>query len=879
MKWLRFFRRADWDEERARELESYFDHEIADNLARGMSGEEASQAARRKLGNPTQIREEIYRMNSLTFIETFWQDFRYALRGLRKSPGFTAVALLSLALGIGATTAIFSAVYGVLISPYPYARPGEIWAPEVREIKGADRGFSFHHIPDYLEIRKLPAFSETMATMPEMRLLSNNRAPENLQAISVTANAFDFLGVPPILGRTIEPFDLQPNGQPQPVIVLSYGAWRRLFSGSAGALGQKLVLNDQPFTVIGVMPPRFGWWTNEGGWLVMPEDMRDTRSAAVIMRLKPGLSARAAEQQLQALHLRLAEQHPDNFPKNGFVTVLHNYLDITAASGAMQQSLQLLFGAVGFLLLIACANVANLELARATARTHEISVRMAVGANRGRLVRQLLTESVVLSMAGGALGIALAIGITKVVTIMMPADYLPNEARITVNNSVLLFSAAISVLTGILFGLAPALKSSRPDLVDALKDGSRTIGSGSGGRTRMALVIAEIALSVVLLMGASLTMRGFLQLQAVNPGFQADRVLMMGVNLAPNRYTTYSQRVSFTENLVNSLRAIPGVQSVAIGNGGLPFGGQSSRYSIEGQPKEESRRLSINLINSGYAQTLGIPLHVGRDLTPQEIAHAEPYALINFTASKLWPAGVNPIGAHVHLDQFEKFPPGLLSAPGLTPVVTIVGILADTRNDGIANPPAPAIYLPYTLIAPTGRTVALRTNTPPMALLNTVRERLRGLDKDQPLGRPITLEEVLGRQTAMPRFNLVLFGFFGFLGLSLAAVGIYSTLSYSVARRTHEIGIRVALGAKPGDVLHLVLTMAAQLLVAGLALGLAGSLLLVRFVNSEVFYAPRTDPVALGAVVLGLTVVALLACMIPALRASRLDPMLAFRHE
>ena len=879
MQWLRYFRRIRWDDERARELESYLEHEIADNLARGMSAAEARDAAHRKLGNQTQIREEIYRMNSLGFIETLWHDVRYALRGLRKSPGFTAVALLSLALGIGATTAIFSVVYGVLISPYPYARPGEIWAPEIREIKGQDRGFSFHHIPDYLELRKLPAFSETMATMPEMRLLTGNRPPENFTAVSVTANAFDFLGVPPILGRTIEPSDLQSDGQPQPVIVLSYGAWRRLFDGSDGALGQKLLLNDQPFTVIGVMPPRFGWWTDDGGWLVLPEDPRDTRSAAAIMRLKPGVSARSAEQQLQAFHLRLAEQHPNNFPKNGFITVLHNYLDITAASGTMQKSLQLLFGAVGFLLLIACANVANLQLARATARAHEISVRMAVGAKRGRLVRQLLTESVVLSVAGGALGVALAIGLTNAVTAMIPAGFLPNEVRITTNQHVLLFSAAISVLTGILFGLAPALKSSRPDLVDALKDAGRTAGSGSGGRTRSVLVVVEIALSVMLLMGASLTIRGFLQLQAVDPGFQADRVLMFGVNLPPKRYTTYTQRVTFAENVVEALRTIPGVESVAIGNGGLPFSGQDSKYSIEGQTKDESRSLSVNLISSGYAQTLGIPLRAGRDLTPQEIAHAEPFALINAAARKLWPANADPIGAHVHIDSLEKLPPALLSAPSLVPVVTVVGIIADTRNDGLSNPPAPAIYLPYTVIAPTGRTLALRTSTLPMSVLNAVRERIRNVDQDQPLGRPVTLEEVLGRQIALPRFNMALFSFFGFLGLALAAIGVYSTLSYAVARRTHEIGIRMALGAGRAHVLHLTLRMAGRLVLIGLAIGLAASLVIARFLSSEVFAVPGTDPLAIAGVVLLLTFTAFLACVVPARRASRLDPMSALRHE
>jgi putative ABC transport system permease protein len=879
MRWQRVFRRTSWDEERARELDSYLEHEIADNMARGMTAAQARDAAHRKLGNETQIREEIYHMNSLGFIETLWQDVRYSVRGLRKSPGFTLVALLSLALGIGATTAIFSVVYGVLISPYPYARPGEIWAPAIRDLKGDDPGFSFHKIRDYRDIKTLAPFSEVMATMPETRLLTGERAPENFQAISVTANGFQFLGVQPILGRTIQPTDLRADGQPEPVIVLTLGAWSRLFDSSPDVLGKKLILNDQPFTVIGVMPSRFGWWTDSGGWVVLPEDPRDTRSAAVIMRLKPGVSSHAAEQQLHALHVRLAQEHPDSFPKAGFTTQLHNYLDITAASGTMQKSIQMLFGAVGFLLLIACANVANLQLARSTARGHEISVRMAVGARRGRLVRQLLTESVVLSVAGGIAGVALAIAITKGVMLMVPPGYLPNEARVTVNIYVLLFSAAIAILTGVLFGLAPALKSSRPDLVDALKDAGRSNSSASGGRTRAALVVVEIALSVVLLMGASLTIRGFLQLQAVDPGFQADRVLLFGVNLPSKHYVTYTQRVAFAENLVEALRTIPGAQSVAIGNGGLPYAGQQSTFTIEGQPKDESRHLAINLVSSGYAQTLGIPMRSGRDLTPQEIAHAEPFALINVAARKLWPAGVDPIGAHVHLDQMDKLPPNLLAPPNVSPVVTVVGIMADTRNDGLNNPTAPSIYLPYTVIAPTGRTLAIRTTTPPMSILNAVRERIRTVDRDLPLGRPLTLAELFGRETDLPKFNMALFSFFGLLGLAIAAIGIYSTLSYTVARRTHEIGIRMALGAARADVLGLMVRMAGRLVAIGLAIGLVASLTLARLLRSEIFQVPSTDPLALGGVVLLLTLTAFLACVVPSRRATKLDPMSALRHE
>jgi predicted permease len=860
-------------------LEAYLEQEIADNLMRGMSAIEARDAAHRKLGNLTSIREEIYCMNSLGFIETFAQDVRYALRGLRKSPGFTLVALLSLALGIGATTAIFSAVYGVLISPYPYARPAEIWSPQIRDLKDPNQMRVFQPLRDYLELKKLPAFAETMATLPDGRLLTGDRPPENFQAVSVTASTFQFLGVAPILGRSIQPSDVRADGQPEPVIVLSFGAWKRLFDSSPSALGKKLMLNDEPFTVIGVMPPRFGWWTNEGGWLVLAENPRGSRWAAAIVRLKAGVSPQAAEQQLHALNMRLAEEYPDDFPKAGFTTKLHNYMDMTVASGEMQQSLTLLFGAVGFLLLIACANVANLQLARSTARAHEISVRMAVGAGRGRLLRQLLTESLVLSTVGGVLGVLLAIAITKAVVLLIPEFYVPNEARITVNTYALLFSAAISVLTGILFGLAPALKSSRADLVDALKDAGRTSGTGGGARTRSTLVVAEIALSVVLLMGASLTVRGFLQLQSVDLGFQPDRVLRVDLNVSPKRYTTYTQRVTFTENVMAAVSTIPGVQSVAIGNGGLPFGGYQSSYAIEGQPKEESRQLLLALISSGYAQTMGIPLRAGRDLSQQEVARAEPVALINETAARLWPAGASPIGAHVHLDLLEKLPPDLPAAASLTPVVTVVGVIADTRNDGLRSPTLPALYFPYTVIAPDDRLLAVRTRTQPTLLLNAVRERIRGINKEQPLGHPITLDEVRGFETVQPRFNMALFSFFGFLGLALAAVGIYSTLSYTVARRTHEIGIRMALGAGRSDVLLLMLAMAGRLVAIGFGVGLAASLALAKFLRSEVFQVPGTDPLALAGVVLLLTLAAFLACFVPARRAAGLQPMSALRHE
>jgi len=458
----------------------------------------------------------------------------------------------------------------------------------------------------------------------------------------------------------------------------------------------------------------------------------------------------------------------------------------------------------------------------------------------------------------------------------MPAFNLPNEARITVNLYVLAFSACVTVLTGILFGLVPALRCSRPDVVDALKDSGRSSSGAAGGRLRNALVIAEIALSVVLLMGASLAIRGFVQLQTVDVGFHADRVLMMGLQLPPKRYPDYERRITFAEQVRQAVATIPGIQSVAIGNGGLPFGGPRSPYTIEGQAKDESRSLMINLISASYPQTMGIALHAGRQLTDQEVARHEPLALINETAARLWPAGASPIGARVVLDTLSHPANPNMSPP--TPAYTVIGILADTRNSGLRSPTAPAVYIPYTAVATNNRLVAVRTLTPPTSMLNAVRQRIRLVDKDQPLSRPITLEEALGQETLQPRFNMALFTFFGLLGLAMAAAGIYSMLSYTVARRTHEIGIRMAMGAARSDVVSMVLSAGGKLAFVGLALGLTGSLTLTRVLRSQ-FNLPETDLLALGGVVLILAAAALFACLVPARRASCLDPLVALRHD
>src|SRR5256884_2003208 len=395
-------------------------------------------------------------------------DVRFALRQHFKHSGFFVAAVLMLALGIGATTSLFSAVYGVLIDPYPYAKPGEIWTPGLRSAT-ANQRMRPYPPKEYLEMATLSAFSDVMATCPGNVLLTGEFAPETLGGIRLSGNAFNFLGVPPLFGRTIQPSDIRSTGEPEPVTVLSFRRWQKLFGNDTNILGKTLRLDDQPHIIVGVMPPRFGWWTDDGVWLPMGIDSRDQRGVFPIVRLKPDVSSAVAQQQLHALQLELAKMNPSGFPKDEFTTSLTNYLDITAASGEMQRSLQLLFGAVGFLLLIACANVANLQLARATARAREMAIRLSIGAGRGQLVRQLLTESVLVSFLGGLFGLLFAFWITHLMVTLMPGFYVPNEARIEINGYVLFFSLIISVLTGILFGLAPALQASRPNLVEALK--------------------------------------------------------------------------------------------------------------------------------------------------------------------------------------------------------------------------------------------------------------------------------------------------------------------------------------------------------------------------------------------------------------------------
>jgi len=875
--WSKFrslFRKDKLETEMTEEMRHHVELQTELNIKAGMKPDDARYAALRQFGNVASIQAQAREQRGWLWLEQLRQDFRFALRGLGQSRGFTALAVLTLALGIGMTTSIFSIVYGVLLEPYPYDKPAEIWEPAVLDLKN-NRGTGLR-ITDYLEMAKLPGVASAMATGYGQVTLSGGLNPEIINSPQLTGTAFPFLNVSPLLGRGLTPADFQTNGEAQPVTVLSFKLWQRLFNGDLAVIGRTVVLDEVPHVIVGVMPPRFGWYTDDGLWRPMPT-LDLTRGVRVIVRLKPGVTAEVAGQQLLALMQEQARREPNRFPQDGFTTRFNNYLNVTVASGAMRLSLITLLIAVGFLLLLVCTNVANLQLARGVGRSREMAVRMALGAGRGRIFRQLLTESVVLSLAGGVLGVMFAYGLLQIIVLLLPPNYVPNEARITLNGWVLAFSAGIAVLTGVLSGLLPGWQSTRLDVNDSLKDGGQGAGaSHRGSRARNTLVVTEVTLSVILLIGASVSIRGFLQMQNVDRGFQTERMLLLQIPLNAKRYTEFAQRNGFARDFIARIRQLPGVLHATWG---VPPGLEGKAVvTIAGQPKPPDG-LAVNFIDEEYIATYGIALKDGRNFTGHELAAGEHVALISEAAAKLWTNGENPIGRTITVDSLVGDGPNSLPSANASKEVTVIGIMADTHVMGPQLPAPLAVLVPYTLRAPIYRVLVMRTAMEPAGLLNAVRSELRALDKEQPMLRPITFEEKIQEQMQQPRFNLALLGTLAGIALVLAAAGIYSLMSYTVAQRSREIGLRMALGAERTDVLRLFLKLGGRLLVEGLVIGLAISLALAKIVSSQVFSGPVFDPVAYSVALGVLSVTALLACYIPALRATKVDPMIALRAE
>jgi putative ABC transport system permease protein len=804
--------------------------------------------------------------------EDMFQDLRYGARMLLHKPGFTLVALIALALGIGATTAIFSIVNGILLRSLPYRNPDRIvmvWVDNHRV--GLDQ--DWHSYPNYVDYRDQNQVFEQMAAFNDRSFnLTGSADPERVLGMWATASLFQVLGVEPSLGRSFTVEEEEPGKDL--VVVISHGLWQRWFGGDSGAIGRQLIMNGTGRTVIGVMPPGVTFPSKDAElWvpLALSTAGRNNRggfSLKAIGLLRPGVSIAQARADLGTIAGRLVQQYPFLAGYGVNLVPLHDQI-----VGKIRPALFVMLAAVGFVLLIGCANTANLLLARAATREREIAIRTALGARPGRIIRQLLTESLLLSLMGGALGIAIAIVGLKFLISLSPPET-PRLDQVTVDGGVLLFALLVSLSTGLLFGLAPALHSSRPNLNESLKEGGRGSGVGiKGSRVRGLLVISEIALSLVLLVGAGLMIRSFHRLQQVNLGFNPDRLLTMSVRLAGSKYREGPQAAAFYQQVLQRIEAVPGVQSVgAISDIFLSITPNSTIFSIEGRPPvppADQVEVPLDAVSPGYFQMMGISLLRGREFDGADGKDSPRVVIINDTmARQFWP-GEDPVG--------KRFKYG--DSNSNSPWLNIVGVVADMRRTGFELAERCETFLPISQDPTSFMTLVVRGASDPMPLASAVRDQVWAVDRDQPVFDVKSMDKMLADMTSQRRLNMLLLGIFAGSALLLAGIGIYGVVSYGMTQRTHEIGIRLALGAGKGQVLGLVVRQAMLLAAMGLAAGSIASLLLTRLMISLLYGVSPTDPFTFGSVPLLLAAVAFLACYIPARRAASVDPMAALRYE
>ncbi len=816
-------------------------------------------------------------------METLFQDLRYGVRMLIKRPGFTAVAIIALALGIGANTAIFSVVNAVLLRPLPFSDPNRLVA--VYETH-ARRGMALNAVsyPNFADWRDQNNVFERIAAYHNGDyIMTGADEPARLQCSIVSADMFDLLGAKPALGRTFLPEEDKP-GDSGRVAILSHSMWQKRFSADPNVLEKSITLNGKNYSVVGVMPAGFQFpiqnepvelWTT-----FAPEfesldgepttaQQRGAHYLETIARLKPDVTIEQAQAEMTAIMSRLEQQYPDQNSYRG-ATVMSALESII---GDIKPALLILLGAVGCVLLIACANVANILLARATTRHKEMAIRAALGASRSRVVRQLLTESVTLAMAGGALGLLVALWGTDLL-IALSRDDIPRSAQIGLDGRVLLFTLTVSVLTGVIFGLVPAIQSSKPDLSESLKEGGR--GSAEGARRnriRSALVVIEVAVAIVLLVSAGLLIESLRRLQNVNPGFDPKNVLAVTVGLPEVKYPSEKQ-IAFYRELLDRVKALPGVKRASAVLP-LPLGQDRIRltFEIEGRPmpKGEHPVSEYRAVSVDYFGAMGIPLRAGRDFTPRDDRKATPVVIVNQAfADKFFP-GEDPIG--------KRIMPSI-SVDDSKPVMRdIVGVVGNVKHLKLSAEDDPEYYVPHSQIPLDAMTLVVKSDNDPRGLIGAIQNEVRALDKDLPVFNIKTLDDYVAASVAQPRFSALLLAIFAGLALVLTAVGLYGVMSYSVAQRTHEIGIRMALGARAGDVLKMVVGQGMALTLIGMAIGLCAAFMLTRIMSSLLYGVSATDPATFAEVAIALAVVALAACYIPARRATKVDPMVALRYE
>ena len=809
-------------------------------------------------------------------MQTLWQDVRYGLRGIWNRPGFAILAILTLALGMGSTTTIFSAIQNILLDPFPYTDARRVAAIQIHDLSSArPGGRGAFQVPEFLDYQEQNhVFEEVIGGTGEDVLMSTNEGTELYDGGIVTANMFTFLGVPPVLGRGITPADASPTAPP--VFVMADKMWLKKFNRDPGILGRTFVLNGVTTTLVGIMPPRFTKLAADL-WRPVTLDRGNAQMSRQYFmfqaRLKPGVTFQQAAADMDVIAHRLAATYPDNYPKQFTVNAV-SWVD--SIVGQFKTTLYTLAAAVGLLLLIACSNVANMLLARATAREKEMAVRVSLGATRWRLVRQLLIESLLLAAGGAIVGCLFAYGGVKAVTLLIPDGFIPREAVIRLNAPVLIFSLTAAMLTTMLFGLIPALQTARRDMVEPLKDAGKGVSGGfRRGRLRSALVVVEVALSLLLLVGAGLLIRSFVSLRTVDLGFNPENILVARVPLPRGQYTTAPEKQRFFRTVLDRVQALPGVVVATETTTLPPYGGIGTDLEIIGKTHTEKWRGIFQLCSEGYFQTLGLRLSRGRTFSAAEVNGARKVALVNQTLVTRYFGQEDPIGQRIKLSMLETFREG----PVADPVFDIIGVMSDAKNQGIEEPVNPEVFVPYTLTGGFERGILVRTQGDPEALINSVRREIWAVDRNVALTLTGSLTGYLRQFSyAGPRFFLLLLGVFASVGLVLVAIGVYSVIAYTVSRQTHEIGIRMALGASHSSVLRMVAVMGLKLVAIGSVLGLLASFAATKVLAAQLANLSRFDPLTLASVVALMAVVGLAASYFPARRAMRLDPMVALRE-
>ena len=882
MKWFNIltarlralFRRESVLQDIEEELRIHVEMETETNIERGMQPDEARAAALKSFGNRGRNTELGYDIRGGGWLETLWQDLRYGARVLLKNPGFTLIAIITLALGIGANTAIFSVVNTALLHPLPYKEPDRLVMLQ---------GEPWMQVEPFLYWREHSQVCEGITAFDGAAFtLTGSTQPERVDGVYVSSDYFQRLGVAAVSGRTFLPEEDR-AGKNQ-VVLLSHGLWQRRFGGDPSIVGKTLTLNDKSYTVVGIISTGSQFFTNDDSLRFMGRaelwaplvlstinpDSEGKRYVAPVARLKPEVTLQQAQAELDTLINRLKQEHPDFFPTDLRWGGVKLSLLLTQVVQHFRLSLLVLFAAVGFVLLIACANVANLLLAHAMARQKETAIRAALGASRFRLVRQFLAESVLLSVLGGSLGLLLAHWGLDLIVALIPGD-IPRVEKISIDQTVLVFTLMVSLLTGLVFGLAPALAASKPDLHEMLKEGGRTSTGGIGrNRTLSLLVVSEAALALVLLIGAGLMIHSFLRLNSVNPGVNPENVLTMSIALPKTKYSTDDQVRLCYQKMLQRIEALPGVLSAGT-TGALPVSARWGGTGITVEGRSEVQGTNQDTISPDYFRATGIPLLEGRYFTERDVAGAPAVTIINKAlARRYWP-GESPLGKRIEVASNKQW-------------LSVVGVVGDVKRQGLEAETEPGYFTPH-LQPPAGRhlhsgwNLVVRTASDPMSLAAAVQREVWAVDKDQPVTNIQTLEQVISDSIAPLRFRTLLLGLFAVVALVLATVGIYGVMAYAVMQRTHEIGIRMALGAQQRDVLKLVIGQGMRLALIGIALGLLAASALTRLVKSLLFGVSATDPVTFVIVATLLAGMALLACWLPARRATKVDPMIALRCE